>query len=351
MTPILVQPVVMAGGGGTRLWPLSRAGFPKQFLALGGTETLFQAAVARLAGICRMPTSSSRAPIVVGNDEHRFLIQEQLRELGRATPATLLLEPVGRNTAPAMTLAALQAAEGDLPVLVVVPADQTVTDGAAFRGAIAAAVRIAADGAICILGITPDRPETGYGYVLAELDRRRRRAGRALRREARRRNRRALPGRRRLLLEQRHLRAARLRLAGGARAVPPRHPRRGPQPPGTGAAPTRSSSARTAGLRRRAVGIGRLRGHGALPRQRHRPAHRAARRRLERPRRLGRGLAVGREGRRRQLGRRRRAAARRAQHPCARDQPARRRRRPRRRGRGRDRRRRARRRTAAAART
>jgi len=165
MTSILVQPVVMAGGGGTRLWPLSRAGFPKQFLALGGKETLFQAAVARLQGLAEAGFTLA-APVVVGNDEHRFLIQEQLRELGLPASASLLLEPLGRNTAPAMTLAALHAV--DDPVLVVVPADQTVTDGAAFRDAVAQAIRIAAEGAICILGITPDRPETGYGYVRAE---------------------------------------------------------------------------------------------------------------------------------------------------------------------------------------
>ena len=111
MTQILVQPVVMAGGGGTRLWPLSRAGFPKQFLALGGSETLFQAAISRFTGISGADIELA-PPIVVGNDEHRFLIQEQLREVGADAAAKLLLEPVGRNTAPAMTLAALQAAEG-----------------------------------------------------------------------------------------------------------------------------------------------------------------------------------------------------------------------------------------------
>ena len=155
----------MAGGGGTRLWPLSRAGFPKQFLALGGKDTLFQAAVARLQSLSDAGFSLA-APVVVGNDEHRSLVQEQLRELGLPSPAALLLEPLGRNTAPAMTLAALHAT--DDPVLVVVPADQTVSDGAAFRAAVASAIRIAAEGAVCILGITPDRPETGYGYVLAE---------------------------------------------------------------------------------------------------------------------------------------------------------------------------------------
>ncbi len=158
----------MAGGGGTRLWPLSRAGFPKQFLALGGTDTLFQAAIQRLSGIEGAGIEVA-PPTVVGNDEHRFLILEQLRELGLPSSAALLLEPVGRNTAPALTLAALQAAEGERDaVLVVIPADQTVTDPLAFRSAVAAAVQVAAEGAICILGITPDRPETGYGYVLAD---------------------------------------------------------------------------------------------------------------------------------------------------------------------------------------
>jgi len=158
----------MAGGGGTRLWPLSRAGFPKQFLALGGSETLFQAAVSRFAAISGADIELA-PPIVVGNDEHRFLIQEQLREIGAEATAKLLLEPVGRNTAPAMTLAALQAGTGDRDaVLVVVPADQTVTDSVAFGKAMTEAVRVAAEGAVCILGITPDRPETGYGYVLAD---------------------------------------------------------------------------------------------------------------------------------------------------------------------------------------
>src|SRR6476619_176442 len=149
---ISIQPVIMAGGGGTRLWPLSRAGFPKQFLALGGSETLFQAAVSRFAAISGADIELA-PPIVVGNDEHRFLIQEQLREVGANAAAKLLLEPVGRNTAPAMTLAALQAGESDREaVLVVVPADQTVTDNAAFGRAITEAVRVAAGGAVCILG-------------------------------------------------------------------------------------------------------------------------------------------------------------------------------------------------------
>jgi mannose-1-phosphate guanylyltransferase/mannose-6-phosphate isomerase len=165
-----VQPVVMAGGSGTRLWPLSRSGFPKQFLVLSGRTSLFQQAVSRLQGLGDAGIAVA-APLVVGNEEHRFLILDQLRELG-AEPAAVLLEPVGRNTAPAVTLAALQALEGagaDAdPVLVVTPADQTVTDTAAFGAALKAAVAMAAEGAIAILGVTPDRPETGYGYIRAD---------------------------------------------------------------------------------------------------------------------------------------------------------------------------------------
>ena len=161
---IPIQPVIMAGGSGTRLWPLSRAGFPKQFLALAGDESLFQQAVARLNGLAAADIAV-KPPLIVGNAEHRFLALEQLREQN-VDPAAVILEPVGRNTAPALTLAALAAREGGAdPVLVVSPADQTVTDGPAFTHALQQAVRGAANGAIVILGITPDRPETGYGYI------------------------------------------------------------------------------------------------------------------------------------------------------------------------------------------
>jgi mannose-1-phosphate guanylyltransferase/mannose-6-phosphate isomerase len=164
---IIVQPVIMAGGSGTRLWPLSRSGYPKQFLVLSGRTSLFQQAAARLQGL-QADGITVGAPLIVGNDEHRFLVLEQLREL-KIEPAAVLLEPVGRNTAPALTLAALQAqAAGTDPVLVVTPADQTVTDEAAFRAALQRAVHLAAGGAIAILGVTPDRPETGYGYIRAE---------------------------------------------------------------------------------------------------------------------------------------------------------------------------------------
>ncbi len=165
-TRIAVQPVIMAGGSGTRLWPLSRAQYPKQFLILQGNRSLFQQAATRLGSLANDELSVA-PPSVVGNEEHRFLILDQLRELGQA-PATVLLEPTGRNTAPAMTLAALQATAADLdPVLVVTPADQTVTDEPAFTAALRQAVKDAANGAIVILGIKPDRPETGFGYIQA----------------------------------------------------------------------------------------------------------------------------------------------------------------------------------------
>ena len=163
-----VQPVVMAGGSGTRLWPLSRAGFPKQFLALTDShQTLYQEAIARLAAMAADDLAVA-PPITVTNEDHRFLVLDQLRELGSPVGA-LVLEPAGRNTAPAVTLAAIQAMQdGRDPVMVVTPADQTATDGAAFTRALQSAVRAAAQGSIVILGITPDRPETGYGYIKSE---------------------------------------------------------------------------------------------------------------------------------------------------------------------------------------
>jgi mannose-1-phosphate guanylyltransferase / mannose-6-phosphate isomerase len=161
---ISVLPVIMAGGSGTRLWPLSRAGYPKQFLVLTGDSSLFQQAAARLAGLATSDIAV-QPPVVVGNADHRFLVLEQLRELNMDSTA-VVLEPTGRNTAPALTLAALQAADsGADPVMVVTPADQTVADSGAFNAAVQRAVRAAGQGAIVILGIAPDRPETGYGYI------------------------------------------------------------------------------------------------------------------------------------------------------------------------------------------
>ena len=162
--PLQIQPVVMAGGSGTRLWPLSRAQYPKQFLVLSGNRSLFQDAATRLASMAAAELQVLPS-CVVGNEEHRFLVLDQLRE-ARLDPSAVILEPQGRNTAPAVTLAALQAQEGGAdPVLVVAPADQTVTDTAAFTQALRQAAAIAAQGAIVTLGIRPDRPETGYGYI------------------------------------------------------------------------------------------------------------------------------------------------------------------------------------------
>ena len=160
-----IVPVIMAGGAGTRMWPLSRALYPKQFLALHGPQTLFQQAVQRVAGLAGDAIDAA-PPCVVCNEEHRFLVRDQLQEIGAAS-APLLLEPAGRNTAPAMTLAALQAAEDGDAILVVTPADQTVTEPAAFTRALRTAVGAAAEGAFVVLGVTPDRPETGYGYIRA----------------------------------------------------------------------------------------------------------------------------------------------------------------------------------------
>ena len=164
---ITVQPVVMAGGAGTRLWPLSREQYPKQFLALSGRETLLQQAVLRARGL-GLATLQVRPTIVVGSDAHRFMLLEQLREIG-AQDASIVLEPTGKNTAPALTLAALHAhAIGDDPVLVVAPSDQTVADESVYSATLQRAIAAAATGGIVMLGITADRPETGYGYIAAE---------------------------------------------------------------------------------------------------------------------------------------------------------------------------------------
>ena len=165
---ISVQPVILCGGSGTRLWPLSRSGFPKQFLCLTGTDSLFQQAAHRLMGLIA-PGFEVAWPTIVTGEEHRFLAAEQLREASIPSAAALL-EPVGRNTAPALTLAALAAMQdGQDPVLVVTPADQTVANPTAFTQAMHSAIAQAEQGSIVILGITPTYPETGYGYIQASL--------------------------------------------------------------------------------------------------------------------------------------------------------------------------------------
>jgi mannose-1-phosphate guanylyltransferase/mannose-6-phosphate isomerase len=170
---IQVTPVILCGGSGTRLWPLSRTGFPKQFLCLTGNESLFQQAAQRLAAL-GSDAIQVAAPVIVSGEDHRFLAYEQLREVGIAL-GTALVEPVGRNTAPALTLAALAAVQdgqdGQDPVLVVTPADQTIANPAAFTASVQQAIAQAERGNIVILGVTPDKPETGFGYIRTDQSR------------------------------------------------------------------------------------------------------------------------------------------------------------------------------------
>ncbi len=158
-----VQPVLLSGGSGTRLWPLSREAYPKQFLALAGERTMLQDTWERVAPL------AAAAPIVVANEEHRFLAAEQLRLVG-VEHAAILLEPVGRNTAPAIAAAALQAlAGGDDPLLLVLPSDHVVRDVQAFRRAVETAAAVAGD-ALITFGIVPEAPETGFGYIQADAE-------------------------------------------------------------------------------------------------------------------------------------------------------------------------------------
>ncbi|HLT45497.1 MAG TPA: mannose-1-phosphate guanylyltransferase/mannose-6-phosphate isomerase [Luteimonas sp.] len=156
-----LQPVLLSGGSGTRLWPLSREAYPKQFLPLAGEHTMLQDTWLRVA-----PLAAS-APIVVANEDHRFLAAEQLRLVG-VEHADIVLEPVGRNTAPAIAAAALQAmAGGDDPLLLVLPSDHVVRDAAGFRAAVQEALSAAGAGALVTFGIVPAAPETGFGYIQA----------------------------------------------------------------------------------------------------------------------------------------------------------------------------------------
>jgi mannose-1-phosphate guanylyltransferase / mannose-6-phosphate isomerase len=162
---MIIQPVILCGGSGTRLWPLSREQYPKQLLCLNGNHTMLQATALRLAGMPLDAGDVLAAPLLVGNEEYRFLIAEQLRQVGVAHPS-LVLEPCGRNTAPALTLAALAAqVEGLDPVLVIMPADHVIQDEAAFRLAVVQGARLAEQGKLVTFGIKPTAPETGYGYI------------------------------------------------------------------------------------------------------------------------------------------------------------------------------------------
>lgn len=158
-----VHPVILAGGSGTRLWPLSREYFPKPFLNLTGDHSLFQGTILRLDGI-----EGIASAVVVCNEEHRFLVAEQAREIGKP-PLSIILEPVSRNTAPALTLAALALADPDAglhdPVMLVLPADHVIRDLPPFQSAVRTGVGLADGGSLVTFGIVPDSPKTGYGYV------------------------------------------------------------------------------------------------------------------------------------------------------------------------------------------
>ena len=156
-------PVIMSGGSGTRLWPLSRKHKPKQFIALFGENTMFQETLSRLSGIGGM-----QAPIIVCNNDHRFMVAEQLHEL-EINSANIILEPIGRNTAPALAISALQAqAAGEDPILLVLAADHVIDNIPAFHQAIATAKTQAEEGLLVTFGIVPTSPNTGYGYIQAE---------------------------------------------------------------------------------------------------------------------------------------------------------------------------------------
>jgi mannose-1-phosphate guanylyltransferase/mannose-6-phosphate isomerase len=155
-----LHPVILSGGSGSRLWPLSREHYPKQLLALLSERTLLQETVARLEGL-----PETAPPLLVCNEQHRFLVAAQLRDIG-CEPQAVILEPFGRNTAPALTLAALQVLEqGSDGLLLVMPADHVIRDNAAFRAAVEAGRALAAAGHIVTFGIVPTRAETGYGYI------------------------------------------------------------------------------------------------------------------------------------------------------------------------------------------
>ncbi|KQX95248.1 mannose-1-phosphate guanyltransferase [Rhodanobacter sp. Root480] len=156
----MLIPLILSGGSGTRLWPVSRKNLPKQFLALAGQGTLFQQAIARTRQLPQVA-----APIVVASDDHRFLAADQLLEAG-IDDATIVLEPLARNTAPAIALGALQAIDRDADaVLLVLPADHLIGDTAAFAAAVEKALPLARQGWLVTFGIRPDRPETGFGYI------------------------------------------------------------------------------------------------------------------------------------------------------------------------------------------
>jgi len=160
---MILQPVILSGGAGTRLWPLSRELYPKQLLPLLGDSSLLQDTVLRMDGLERHCTVHN--PLVVCNEEHRFMVAEQLRQVNRPA-SSILLEPIGRNTAPALTVAALAAAaENPEQILLALPADHAVNDLDTFQASICAGLELAEQGGLVTFGIVPTRAETGYGYI------------------------------------------------------------------------------------------------------------------------------------------------------------------------------------------
>lgn len=153
----MIKAVVMAGGSGTRLWPLSRAAHPKQFLALHGDDTMLQATFKRLDGL------DIQSSVTICNEEHRFFVAEQLREIDRL--GSIILEPVGRNTAPAIALAALSSTKGEDPLLLILAADHVIQDETAFTKTVMDAIPLAESGKLVTFGIVAHEPNTGYGYI------------------------------------------------------------------------------------------------------------------------------------------------------------------------------------------